>query len=342
MDAPAVAVMVHTVAPGRLQDVIELDGTVAPGQSVNLMARVAGSLKGIHFRDGDLVHRDQLLFTIEPDSYEEQVKLNQARLAQARSDHGRQVQLFKENATSQASVDAALANLQQADANLALAKINFGYTRVLAPFDGVVGRHQVDVGNYVGAAPGGTLLATIQQLSPAYVNAVVGERDVLRLREKAEGKGGTASSPVGRVAVQAKLQGEASAVEHGVLDFIDRQLSPGTGTLAVRARFSNAQQHLVPGYYAKLVINFGRPREALLVPRSAVLSDQQGEYVYVADGGVARRRAVQTVPAPGESREVVRGLQAGDALIIAGSTKVVPDGAVQVQAVRAAANPASR
>jgi len=335
-----VDVTVQTIVPSRLQDVLELDGSVAAGQSVNLMARVAGVLRAIHFRDGELVRRDQLLFTIEPESYQQQVNLNQARLAQTRSDYGRQAQLLKENATSQASVDTALANLQQAEANLALAMINLGYTQVRAPFDGVIGRHQVDVGNYVGATAGGTWLATIQQLSPAYVNAAIGERDVLRLRAKAAGT--NRAGAAGRVAVQARLQGEAQAVEHGELDFVDRQFSQGTGTLAVRGRFANTKQHLVPGYYAKLVIDLGQPRDTLLVPRSALLVDQQGQYVYVAEDGVARRRAVQTVPAHGEAVEVVRGLRAGELLIVAGNSKVTEGRAVHSQSASASLIPANR
>jgi membrane fusion protein, multidrug efflux system len=131
--ATAVNVTVQAVATSRIQDVIELDGSVAPSQRADLMARVAGAVKEIHYRDGELVRRGQLLFSIEPDTYEQQVKLNEARLAQTRSDFDRQSQLLKENATSQSSVDAALANLQQAEANLALAKINLGYTWMSAP-----------------------------------------------------------------------------------------------------------------------------------------------------------------------------------------------------------------
>ena len=133
---------------------IDLDGTVAPVQQVNVTARVAGKLKHIGFKDGDSVKAGQLLFSIEPDSYIEQVKLNQARLDQAKKDYERQVQLSKENATSVSNVESDLSNLQQAEANLRLAQINLAYTEERAPFDGVMSKRLVDVGNYVGAAPG--------------------------------------------------------------------------------------------------------------------------------------------------------------------------------------------
>lgn len=339
--ATVVNVTVQAVAKSRIQDVIELDGSVAPSQRADLMARVAGAVKAIHYRDGEFVRQGRVLFSIEPDTYEQQVKLNEARLAQTRSDFDRQSQLLGEKATSQSSVDAALANLQQAEANLALAKINLSYTEIRAPFDGFVGRHQVDVGAFVGASPGGTLLATIQKLSPVYVNAAVGERDVLRLRERAAAAGRTGPGVAERVPVQATLQGEDHATEHGELDFIDRQVLTGTGTLAVRGRFANGNGRLLPGYYAKLSIDLGLPREALLVPRAAILSDQQGEFVYVAEADTARRRGVQTRAARGEFREVLNGLKVGDLLIVGGGTKVTDGRAVQARPAASASAPAS-
>ncbi|MBA2723510.1 MAG: efflux RND transporter periplasmic adaptor subunit [Methylibium sp.] len=322
--AAAVVVEVSTVEAARIQDVLALDGMVAPSRSVDLMARVAGVLEAVHFKDGDAVRRGQLLFSIEDAGYVEQVKLNQARLDQSRSDYRRQVALLKENASSQASVDVALSNLRQAEANLRLAQISLGYTQIRAPFDGVMGRHLVDAGNYVGATSGGTTLGTAMQISPAYVNAAIGERDALRLREKAVAAGRSAAARErGDVAVRVKLQNEDEASESGVLDFIDRQLAQGTGTIAVRGRFANERRHLVPGFYARLIIDLGEPRSAVLIPRTAVLGDQQGEFVYVVDEArIARRRAVSTVAASDERREIVRGLAAGERLVVLGQAKL--------------------
>ena len=330
-----VTVDVRAVEATPLQDVLDLDGVVAAGQRVDLVARVAGVLERIHVPDGARVRRGQPLFTLEQAPYDEQVRLQQARLQQARSDHARQADLLDENASSQASVDLALSTLLQAESQLALAQINRGYTEIRAPFDGILGRHRVDAGNYVGATAGGTVLGTVQQLMPAHVDALAGERDVLRLRERLARQGpvraGMPGQPQG-ITVRARLQGSERDVAVGQLDFVDRQF--GTGTLAVRGRFDNADLALVPGQSARLLIELGPPRQALLLPRTAVLDDPQGQYVYVVDASqAARRRAVDTVAAPGERREILRGLTPGERVVVSGAARLADGRQVRTDAV---------
>lgn len=305
-----------------VSDAISLDGVIAPVQQVNLVARVAGTLDAIRFKDGEAVRRGQLLFVIEQAGYREQVRLNQARVDQAASEYRRQEQLLVENATSQASVDSALSNLRQAEANLHLAKINLGYTEVRAPFDGIVGRALVDAGNYVGASPGGTVLATIMQVSPVEVTASVNEHQALRLREKIATTGATVQDAVGRTVAYAQLQGETVRGEPGVLDFVDHQVAQGSGSVGIRARFPNADRRLLPGFYARLTLDFGAPRQALVVPDAAVLSDQQGEYLYVIEEGVAHRRNVRTADMPGASREVLEGVRAQENVVSEGNQRL--------------------
>ncbi len=166
---------------------IDLTGTVAPYQTVDLVARVQGFLETISFKDGSFVNKDTVLFQIEKDMYEQKVALYQAQVNGAQAEYTRQVGMLKQNATSQANVDKALSDRDQAAANLAMAKIQLGYTTVRSPFDGRIGTHLVDVGNVVGtnaAAP--TKLATIDELVPIYVNFSVSSRDALRLRKMAE------------------------------------------------------------------------------------------------------------------------------------------------------------
>jgi RND family efflux transporter MFP subunit len=330
-------VVVQTLAPKRIQDVIELDGSVSPLQQVNLVARVSGTLEQAKFKDGERVRAGQVMFIIEQPPYVEQLRLNQAKLDQCQADYKRQVELLKENASSQANVETSLSNLRQAQANVKLAQINLDYTIVTAPFDGVVGRRQVDPGNYVGATQGGTVLATLMQVSPAYVYASIGEREALRVRARMP-SGDSATDSVGRAVVFARLQGDSGKGEQGVLDFIDHQVNPTTGTVQLRGRFANKDYHLLPGFYAKLTIEVGPDREALVLARSVIENDQQGDYVFVVgDDNHAHRRNVSSALLPGEDKEVLSGIKAGDRVVVEGANKLSDGEPVQIVSANQAA-----
>ncbi|HTG03341.1 MAG TPA: efflux RND transporter periplasmic adaptor subunit, partial [Bradyrhizobium sp.] len=183
---------------------LEATGNTAPIKSVDLVARVQGVLQSINYQDGTLVKEGTTLFTIEPETYK--LKLEQAQAAEAgaqaslkqtEADFKRQSDLVARQAVSQATLDQstssrdnAQANLQQAQVNTKIAAVNYGYTNVVAPFDGIVSAHLVSVGELVGASSP-TQLATIVQLDPIYVNFNVNEQDVLRIREEARRQGMT-------------------------------------------------------------------------------------------------------------------------------------------------------
>jgi RND family efflux transporter MFP subunit len=328
--AAGTPVTVWTLVPRRVRDEIELDGSVSPMQQVSLVARVAGTLEQIKFKDGDRVRAGQVLFIIEQPPYIDQIKLNEAKLDQTRADYQRQSELLKENASSQANVETSLSNMKQAEANVSLAKLNLDYTVVKAPFDGVIGRRDVDAGNFVGATQGGTVLATLMQISPAYVYASIGEREALRVRARMPA-GQTATQGVGRAVVHARLQGDPEPGEVGVLDFIDHQVNQASGTVQLRGRFENRDYHFVPGFYAKLTIEVGEDRDAFVLPNSLIQSDQQGDFVFVVSEDLhAHRRNVTTLPLKGEEKEITSGLKAGERVVVKGGDRLTEGVAVQI------------
>lgn len=312
------AVTVVTPKSESIVDYLELTGTVSASRSVNLVARVSGYLESIDFQDGAYVEKGQLLFQIESKPYEQEVALDQAQLRQAQSEYDRQLELVKQNATSTASVENWLSKRDQAKAQVELAKLNLGYTKVTAPFAGRIGRRLVDAGNLVGAG-GATQLATLSQLVPIYVYFNLNERDVLRVRKRMAAEGKQPMSEVGKAPVQAALSGEEGFPHEGLLDFTDSSVSSSTGTLQLRAMFENKDLAMFPGLFVKLRIPLGDPSPGLVIPDAAVASDQQGDYVLVVDDkNVVQRKNVERGAMSAGGRVVRSGLAASDRVIVAG------------------------
>ena len=298
------------------------DGNVSALLSVNLEARVPGYLTKILFQDGGYVKKDQLLFVIEQDQYLQQVRLNQAIYDEAKIEIARQKALLKDNATSQASVDKATSSFLQADANLKLAKINYGYTEVRAPFDGLMGRHLIDVGNYLGSSPDGIKLAVIQKINPIYVYFSINERDLLKFQSKYVNETNR-KSLVNTLPVFVELQGETGFPHEGTLDFAANLLSTSTGSLQLRAELSNSKFELLPGLYAKVRVHYGEPRQALLIPSKAMQTDQQGQFIFVMDEAKkVQRRNVSVGQKFGQLSEITKGLSETDVVVINGFISV--------------------
>jgi RND family efflux transporter MFP subunit len=293
------------------------DGVVDPYLTVNLDARVKGYLTKIGFADGTMVKKGDLLFVIEQDQYIQEVNLKKAIYDEAKIELGRQKSLLKENATSQAAVDKALSQYQQSEANLTLAKINLGYTEIRAPFDGLMGRHLLDVGTYLDTTSKGVKLATIQQISPIYVYFSVNERAFLNFEEKS--KSTDRKSDVNTLPVFAGLQNEKGYPHEGVLDFAANLISTETGSLQLRGIFKNENYSLIPGLYARVMAQYGKPRQALLVPVTATLNDQVGNYVYVLDEAKrAQRQPIALGQRFEKYVEVTEGLTASSQVVING------------------------
>ena len=317
-EQPPPKVTVAAPVKQTVQDYITFDGTAEPLLHVNLEARVPGYLEQILFKDGARVKKGDLLFVIEQDQYKQEVALNQAIYDQAKIEFDRQSTLLEQKATSQAALDSARSKLQQAQANLALAKINLGYTEVRAPFDGVMGRHLIDVGNYLGSSPNGIKLAEIRQLQPLYIYFSMSETELLTFLEMSDADNAP-ETQVGKRKLYAELQGENNFPHEGVLDFAASDLSSDTGTLELRGLFPNKERKIVSGAYARVLVFYGENRDGLLVPFDAVMRDQLGSYVYVLDQDKkAQRQNITLGQRFGALVEVTKGLKESDSVVING------------------------
>lgn len=326
---------------------VEATGNTAPIKSVDLVARVQGFLQSQDYQDGTFVKQGTQLFTIEPETYK--LKLDQAQAAeagaqaslkQAEADFRRQSDLVQRQAVSQATLDTststrdnAQASLQQAQANTRIAEVNYGYTKVSAPFDGIVGAHMVSIGELVGVSSP-TQLATIVAMDPIYVNFTVNEQDVLRIRAEAARRGLTAAD-LKQFPIEIGLQTETGYPHEGHLDYVAPTLNSSTGTLAVRGLVPNDKRVLLPGYFVRVRVPFTQEKDALLVPDTALGSDQGGRYLLVVGAdNIVEQRKVQIGPVDNGLRVIEGGLKPDDRVVIAGLLRVIPGQKIDPQVTK--------
>ena len=333
---------------------LEATGNTAPIKSVDLVARVQGFLQSINYTDGAYVKEGTSLFTIEPDTYK--LKLEQAQAAetgaqatvrQAEADFKRQQELVQRQAVSQATLDTststrdnAQAILLQAQVNTKIAAVNYGYTNVAAPFDGVVSAHLASVGELVGASSP-TQLATIVALDPIWVNFNVNEQDVLRIRTEARRRGMTVDD-LRQLPIEVGLQTETGFPHKGRLDYAAVTLNQSTGTLPVRGVLPNSDRALLPGFFVRVRVPIDQEQNGLFVPDVALGSDQAGRYLLVVNGeNIVEQRKVRVGPLEGGLRVIEEGLKPDDRVITAGLLRAIPGQKVDPQLKTIEAQPAS-
>jgi RND family efflux transporter MFP subunit len=333
---------------------LEATGNIAAIKSVDLVARVQGFLQSIEYKDGAFVKEGTPLFTIEPETYK--LKLEQAQAAeagaqatlkQAEADFKRQQELVQRQAVSQATLDSstatrdnAQANLLQAQVNTRIAAVNYGYTHVAAPFDGIVSAHLVSVGELVGASSP-TQLATIVALDPIWVNFNVNELDVQRIRQEARRRGMTVDD-LRQLPVEVGLQTETGFPHKGRLDYVAATLTQSTGTLPVRGVLPNPDRILLPGFFVRVRVPVDQEHNGLFVPDVALGADQAGRYLLVVNGeNVVEQRKVQTGPLQDDGLRVIEeGLKPDDRVVTAGLLRAIPGQKVDPQLKKIEVQPA--
>ena len=357
-ESPAVAAApppaAVTVAAPLVRDVSEWDdyvGRFAPSRTVEIRPRVAGEVTGIHFRDGEIVQKGQLLFTIDPRPFSAALAEARANAASARSalalaqaDLGRATRLIADEAVSAGEVDSLRAKVQAAQAALAAADarvrvraLDVEFTQVRAPIAGRISDRKVDAGNQVAGGEGtnGTVLTTINALDPIYFTFDGSEALYLKTQRARQ----PGAEPA---AVEIQLQDETEHRWKGRLDFTDNGLDQRSGTIRGRAVLSNPGYFLTPGMFGNMRLAAGGKAPALLVPDTAIQTDQARKIVLTVDAqNQVSAKPVVLGPVVDGLRVVRSGLTARDRVIITGSQMAMPGAKVAPKAGRIAATAAA-
>jgi multidrug efflux system membrane fusion protein len=338
--------VVRVIRPLQRQvtDHEDFAGRTEAATRVEIRARATGYLTKVAFKDGAEVKQGEVLFEIDPRPY--QVALDQAvadvnvheaslRLARTILDRDRALSLKVPGAVSQqqldqerAAVDEAAARVTAAKATADVCKLTLDFTRVTAPFAGRIGRRLIDVGNLVKADD--TALATVISLDPVYTYFDMDETTLLRIR-RALNEGKIKRPEDGVTSVFMGLADENGYPHKGTVDFVNSQVNPTTGTITVRGVFANprprdGERLLLPGMVARVRLPIGQPHQALLVPETAVASDQGLKYVYMIDGEnkVVYRRVRLGALQPDGLREVALGLKPDERVAVGGLARLRP------------------
>lgn len=336
---PPPEVGVVTLQPQNVPLTKDLVGRLAPFRSADVRARVAGVLLKRTYEEGTDVKKGQELFQIDPAPLKATLDANLANLAQAQASYTnarvnaqRARDLAPKGYISRSDLDNAEATerttaaaVQQARANVQSARINLGYASVRSPIDGRARQQQVTEGALVGQSDA-TLLTTVDQIDPLYVNFTLSASELAKMRS-AQTQGGVTLAAPNKASVQVTLPDGQPYGQDGTLDFSDSTVDPATGAVSLRAQIPNRRHVLLPGMYVTIKATLGTQHKVFLVPQQAVLRDTAGTYVMtVGANGKVARKDVDTLAVQGNDWVVDHGLAAGDRVVVSGVQKV-KDGA---------------
>ena len=308
-------------------------------EDIPIRARVEGFLEEIAFDEGTRVSKGQLLYRIDAQPFKAEEAAQEQRVAEAQTylvnatnELRRYEPLVKINAVSQSDYDAALASkeaaeasLKAAEANLEMARINLSYTRIMSPIDGLIGKTNARVGEFVGRSPNPVILNTVSRISTIRVQFFLPETAYLTIARMTDMDNveTTPDDRTERSNVELILADGTLYSEKGNIDFIDRNVDIGTGSLLVQASFPNPDRILRPGMYTKVKIELANLEGALLVPQRCV-TELQGQYsVYTVDAGnVVQARKIKASEKIGDLWLVEEGLTPDDRVVVTGIQSV--------------------
>ncbi len=329
---------------------LEFVGQTYGTKDITIRARVEGFLEGLHFKEGSRVEKGDLLYTLESQPFEEKVATRMSGVAEVKTmlaknkgDLDRIEPLAKINAVSksdldaaQATYDASLSSLEAAKAQLRASKIELSYTKISSPINGIIGRTQAKVGDFVGKDPSPVILNTVSQVDTILVTFFITETQYLEFtRHKAS-----------RNATQQKIEDEEASFElilidgstynhKGKLDFVDREVDTTTGAMLVQASFPNPEKLLRPGQFTKVRIRIQVVKDAIMIPQRCVMEIQGLHSVFVVDSNnMIQSRDIQVGEKVGSSWMITEGLKPGEKVVYEGLQRVKDGATVKATAAQ--------
>lgn len=312
-------------------------GQVYGNSDIPIRARVTGFLTGMHFGEGSRVKKGQLLYTIDPEPFQAKVATQESllaeaktELAKAKSDLDRIKPLAEINAVSKSDLDAAQANYDAArsyvdaqQSNLRFSNINLGYCRIYSPLDGVIGKTNARVGEFVGQDPNPVILNTISTIDTVRVEFYLAEADYIRIAREYMSQSSVERAHERIPNLKLILSDGSTFKFDGYVNFINREVDPQTGSLLVQTIFPNPEKLLKPGQYAKVVVKMRVVENGLLVPQRCVMELQGQHSVYVVnDANKVESRQVTAGERIGDMWLISDGLKAGEKVVIDALQKV--------------------
>lgn len=328
---PAPTVDVANVVSQTITDWQEYSGRLEAIDQVDIRPQVSGKLIAVHFKDGSLVNKGDLLFSIDPRPFEAELNRAKAQLASAQAqvtytsaNLGRNQRLIQSNAIAHQELDqaenearSANASLQAAKAAVETARLNLEYTRITAPVSGRISRAEVTVGNVVSAGNGAQVLTSLVSVSRLYASFDVDEQTYLKYISNQRNSA--------KVPVYLGLANESGFSREGYISSIDNNLNTTSGTIRVRATFDNPQGVMLPGLYARIRLGGGQPHAAILISPTAIGVDQDKRFVVVVNAKNQTAYREVKLGAQQNGLQIVNsGLQVGDRIVVNGLQRIRP------------------